>query len=334
MSATSLSPKKMTGGSRRKNIKEPDEGPFFKIRSVIDITMQIRRHVTMVSNVWSWTAATTTPFRMSLPGLMRVVCGSETFTVPGFLLEELEGATDRPFVPSLCAESSPRERSQGGGGPLGIALGGPTRQVTEVRVRCPTPYFSHVLLLVKMRWLLRLHSACCELDYRVCSMKNIMLGMQYVILQQHAEHECDSVFSTNVSESAGSFVNLDSIFDDIVDQLQKALGISWRAFLQFVSSCDSSKAMHVSLMDSINSPKIVPTDDLAVVIDTIFLTNFLRQPRSGPAGKLQEFIVACREFGLAPLEVPPLRGARDLVAFSTAKTDHEYRVVISLPHFL
>lgn len=303
----SLSPK-------RKNVKAPDEGPFFKIRSVLDIYKQVRNFVGMVTNVWSLTAATTTPFKMALPGLMRVTCGNEVFTVPGFIVQELENAADAPFSPSLSTIAS----DPGGSRPSSRDSG--VRRVREVRLRHATPYFSQILLLVKMRWLLKLHSACCELDYKVCSLKNLLLGMQFVVLQHHAESECDNVFATKVSVPAGAFLNLDSLIDDIVDQLQKALGIAWRPFLEFVSSCDPTRAMQSSLLDGIAPPRVVSTGDLAVVVDTIFLASFMRQSMRGPGGKLLEFLQDCREFGIAPLDVPPLRGARDLLVWATART--------------
>lgn len=309
--------------AKRRVVKAPDEGPFFKVKSVLDIYKQIRSFVGMVSNVWSLTAATTTPFKMALPGLMRVVSGHEVFTVPSFLLQEFEVAADTPFSPAL---SSPPPDGLGGGGGAGGAGSRPgsrdlvVRRVHEVRLRYATPYFSQILLLVKMRWLLRLHSACCELDYRVCSLKNILLGMQFVVLQHHADVECDSIFDTKVPQQTGAFLNLDSLFDDIVDQLQKALGVAWRPFLEFVSSCDASKAMHSSILDGLAPPKVVFTDDLAVVVDTIFLASFLRQSMRGPAGKLQELMEDCREYGLAALDIPPLRGARDLIVWASART--------------
>jgi len=306
--------------SRRRSVKAPDEGPFVKVRSVFDICKQVRGFVEMVSNVWSWTAATTTPFRMSLPGLVRVSVGIETFAVPGFLLQELENAADAPlFVPPWPTKASPSTPMSSGGYPS-VTSSVSSSRVQDVRIQYSTPYFSQILLLVKMRWLLRLHCACCELDYRVCSLKNIILGMQFVVLQQYGDAECDNIFDTKVSQHIGSFLNLDSMFDDIVDQLHRSLGTSWRPFLDFVASCDPTKAVHASLIDSMRTPKVVPTDGLAVVIDTIFLANFLRQSMNCRASRLRDFHEDCRQFGIAALDFPPLHGARDLLAWATART--------------
>merc|ERR1719356_963169 len=103
-----------------------------------------------------------------------------------------------------------------------------------------TPYFKHIVVLLKLRWLLRLHSACCELDYKMCSCANLIKGIQYVALQQYAEAEADSIFDSKVNVS-GSHVNVESLTDDIFDQLQRALGKSWQPFLEYVSTCDPTR---------------------------------------------------------------------------------------------
>jgi len=291
--------------SRRKSIQVPRDGTFIQIKSVFDIYKQVRVLVGMVSNVWSWTCSTTTLFRQVLPGLARVHVGNDIFTVPGYLLQELETIS----VPTKPATSSFLNHTS-------VTHPG----VQDVQIRHATPYFSHVLLLLKLRWLLRLHSACCELDYKVCSLKNLILGIQYVVLQQHEEVECDSIFDTKVSRHIGSHLNLESVFDDIVDQLQRALGGAWRSFLEYVASCDPSRSLHISKMDStITQPSVVSNDALAVVIDTIFLANFLRQSRQGSASRLRELFADLHMLGVAMPEVPPLRQAQYLRAWAKAR---------------
>lgn len=290
-------------GARRRSIQVPREGKYIHIKSVIDIYTQVRMRVDMVSNVWSLAAPCTTAFRLALPGLARVHVASRVFTVPGFLLQDLESVLDE----------MPRQSQD----PWSMTA---QPKVHGFRLRFPSPYFSQIVLLIKLRWLLKLHAACCELDYKVCSFKNVLLGMQYVVLQQQGDRECDNVFDSKVSQHIGDFLNLDSLFDDIVDQLQRALGVSWRPFVEYVSTCDANQAVHFSLIESMCTPKVFSTDGLGVVIDTIFLANFMRQRREG-ASHLREFNEDCRRLGVAVLEVPPLRGARDLVAWATSQTN-------------
>merc|ERR1719450_924442 len=97
-----------------------------------------------------------------------------------------------------------------------------TPQVTILEATCKmnTPYFKHIVLLLKLRWLLRLHSACCELDYKMCSFSPLIKGLQIVSVQQCAEVETDSVFEKKVSQNVGAHINMESIVDDIFDQLQ------------------------------------------------------------------------------------------------------------------
>merc|ERR1712178_666496 len=135
--------------------------------------------------------------------------------------------------------------------------------VQEVYVKHHSAYFPHIVLLLKLRWILRLHSACCELDYKMCSLKNFIMGLQYVLLQQHAEAEADSGFDHKVVQHVGSHINLESMLDDFTDQLQRALGKSWRAFLEFVSTCDPGRSVHASQMDMSTKAIVIPNDSLA-----------------------------------------------------------------------
>merc|ERR1719183_922778 len=118
--------------------------------------------------------------------------------------------------------------------------------VQEVYVQYETSYFPYIILLLKLRWLLRLHSACCELDYKMCSLKNLIMGLQVVCLQQHAEAEADSGFDAKVVQHIGSHINLESTLDDITDQLQRALGKSWGVFLEYAATCDPARSAHGS----------------------------------------------------------------------------------------
>lgn len=293
--------------ARRKSIRVPQDGTFLQIKSVFDIYKQVRLLVGMVSNIWGWTRSTTTLFRQVLPGLARVHVGDQTYTVPGYLLQDLEGLTSATLTKTMNPHKT------------GGAVTDPS--VQDLVIRHATPYFPHVILLLKLRWLLRLHSACCELDYKVCSLRNLILGIQYVVLQQHEEVECDSVFDTKVSRHIGSHLNLESVFDDIVDQMQRALGGSWRSFLEYIGSCDPSRRLEISKMDStISAPKLMSNDPLAVVIDTIFVANFLRQSRKEGTSSLPSFFKELEILGIAVPEVPPLREAQHLRAWAKARS--------------
>jgi hypothetical protein len=192
--------------------------------------------------------------------------------------------------------------------------------VQEVYVKHHSNYFPHIILLLKLRWLLRLHSACCELDYKMCSLRNLIMGLQYVVLQQHAEAEADSGFDNKVVQHIGSHINLESVLDDLTDQLQRALGKSWKGFLEFVATCDPARSVYASQMDMSKKAIVVPNDSLAAVVDTIFISDFLRQPRTGTTGRLRDLYDDLELLGIPAPELPSLRGAVNLRAWATAKT--------------
>jgi len=293
--------------ARRRSMKVPKEGIMMSVTSVMDIYQQVRMLVGMVANVWGWSMQTTTSYKQVIPGLVRVNpgVGKETFVMPGFYLQDIEYTiSSTPSSPGLTRGTTSSKS-----------------MVQDVTLKHTSRYFTQVKLLLKIRWLLRLHSAGCELDYKMCSLRNLILGMQYVVLQQCAEVECDSIFDSKVQQTAGQHLNLESVIDDIADQLHRALGTAHKHFLEFVASCDPSRAVHFSKMESpITTPPILPNDQLSVALDTIFLTNFLRQPRKEAACKLQELYDELETLGLPQPEVPPLRGAQHLRAWAKAQT--------------
>jgi len=293
--------------ARKKACQEPYAGRQPPIKNVFDILEQTRVLVGMIQNVWGWSNNTTTLFRNCLPGLCRVHVGKDVFILPGYLLQDVS-------LGEHALSASPSRKS----GLSHTSITDPS--VQEVYVQHHTFYFPYIILLLKLRWLLRLHSACCELDYKMCSLKNLIMGLQVVCLQQHAEAEADSGFDGKVVQHIGSHVNLESALDDITDQLQRALGKSWNSFLEFVSTCDPSRSAHGSQMDRTKSPIVVSNDYLASVIDVIFVADFLRQPRTKILGRLDLLYGDLKALGIPEPVLPPLRGAAHLRAWAIAKT--------------
>jgi len=296
-------------GRRRATGKEP---PTLQLRclNVFDILHQSRMTVGMIANAWGWTNFTTQLFRQVTPGLCRVHVGKDSYVLPGFLLQDVGNFT---FGQPPASASVQGRRVVAGGG----AVTDPA--VQDVYTRHSSLYFPHMILLLKLRWFLRLHSACCELDYKMCSLKNLILGLQYVVLQQWSEAQADSVFDSKVMRHIGAHLNLESVVDDIIDQLQRALGKSWRGFLEFVATCDPSRCLYTSQMD-LSPPQVVPNDFLAGVIDTTFVAYFLRTRRQASTSLLRELYEDLELLGIPVPELPPLRGAVNLRAWAIAKT--------------
>lgn len=293
-----LQPTRVSAGQRKGQAAEPKGHLNVKIFSVPDIYSHTRVLVGMIANVWNWNHTSTSLYRQILPGLAKVHCGNETYIVPGHLLQDLDTLN---LVPASSLHGQ-------------IAVS--NAHVAEVRLRHASPYFPQVIVLLKLRWLLRLHSACCELDYKMCSFRHLILGLQYVVLQQHAEAYADNIFDSKILHSAGAHLNLESVLDDVTDQLHRAMGSAWRGFLEFVATCDPSRAVHSSAMEQ--TAKIVSNGGLSAALDIVFVANFLRQPRTNTSGRLRELYEDLEALGMQLPELPPLRKAANLRAWSKA----------------
>eukprot|EP00434_Breviolum_minutum_P000291 symbB.v1.2.000241.t2/scaffold4.1/size633627/23 len=252
-------------------------------------------------------------------------------------VEENDIAGTKPEKTDSCVVNQPEKKRKSEGNfkilnvqdldvlPLSRAAKTPGQRgeppVTDVALKTPTKSFSQIKVLLKLRWLLRLHSACCELDYKMCSLRNIILGMQYVVLQECAEVACDSIFDTKVQQNVGAHLNLESVLDDIADQLYRSLGKAHKAFLEYVASCDPTRSVHFSQIDSpLTPPQVQSNEQLATALDTIFITNFLRQSQRESSCTLREFLDDLEALNLQAPEIPPLNGAQYLRAWALAKT--------------
>eukprot|EP00928_Gymnodinium_smaydae_P079811 TRINITY_DN63655_c0_g1_i1.p1 TRINITY_DN63655_c0_g1~~TRINITY_DN63655_c0_g1_i1.p1 ORF type:complete len:674 (-),score=127.08 TRINITY_DN63655_c0_g1_i1:182-2101(-) len=272
------------------------------IKSVFDIHKAVRVLVHFTSSRWNAENGTQSCFRQVLPGLARVHVGdTDEYVVPGFLLQDLE-----PVI----------TRSEPTGKKENIMITDPA--VQDVYVKFHTPYFKHIIVLLKIRWLLRLHSACCELDYKMCSIATVVKGIQYVALQQWAEAESDSIFDIKVNKQIGSHVNLESLLNDIIHQLQKGMGGSWRGFLEYVGTCDPNRSVHYSRMD-LSPAQIISNDNIRMMIDTIFVACFLRGRREDVAADLKGLYATIEMLGLQVPVLPPLRAGQNLRIWGKAK---------------
>merc|ERR1719199_2351230 len=76
--------------------------------------------------------------------------------------------------------------------------------------------------------------------------------------------------------------------------------------------------MDSSKKDRHSKPTIVSNDSLAAILDTVFIADFLRLPRS--QGKLRELYDDLEMLGIPAPELPPLNGCANLRAWAIAKT--------------
>ncbi|CAK0883609.1 unnamed protein product [Prorocentrum cordatum] len=225
--------------------------------------------------------------------------------MPGFLLQSMDFAVER------------RQRGERG---LHGRVAVTNVSIQEIHLKKSTTYLPHIAILLKLRWLLRLHSACSELNYKVLATKQLVLHLQHLILQEKTEAMADSMFQTKYSSHVGSHLSLNAVLEDIFDQLKGSLGGSWKGFCEFVASCSPRFALAISDMDggwkhgNTAQHKVVENDSLAMTIDTIFLTNFLRQRRDEEGG-LQGLLKDMESLGIPPLQLPTMQGARNLLNY-------------------
>merc|ERR1719199_2266478 len=73
-------------------------------------------------------------------------------------------------------------------------------------------------------------------------------------------------------------------------------------------------------MDRAKPPVVCSNESLAAVLDSIFIADFLRQPRTQTRGRLRELYDDLEMLGIPAPELPALRGAANLRAWAIAKT--------------
>jgi len=305
--------------TRRKTVRElgvgrstMDEFGAPTIRNVFELYKEVRTICGMIANVWGWTTTNSSQAatRMSLPALVKVFNGGQVHVIPGFLIQDISALNVAFGASRSLREWHPHTKPGISRSPL----------VEVLHLEHPSPYFAQMVILMKLRWLLRLHSAACELDYKLCSFRGIIVGLNYLVLQSHAELTADSGFEKyKVDQHVGSHVQLESVVDDITDQLQRSLGRSWRGFLEYVSTCDPNFTQMNSQMEFLQESEIVSNSGLAQSLDCAFIAQFLRlERRIDSPTRLAELYADMELLGMQLPEVPPLMGAYHLITFVNA----------------
>jgi len=242
-----------------KSLRTLSNGP---IKSVESLYEELREVAYNVTNVWSQRFNTTTMYRMRLPGLVKVIMSGhnaseeKTFLVHRFLLEDT-GLTLKELVDPLNY--------------TGITS---TSISAEAHTHHATVNFEHILLLLKLRWLLKLHSALCELDHKVCSLKTFITSLHRLCLQQSKQAPKDHGFSVKLLPQ---LLNVNSLVDDLIEQLMRNMGQGFGGFVHFVQSCDSKRALYFSATD-FGPAKVHSNSYLTEMLDDIFMSHFLRLP--------------------------------------------------------
>jgi len=242
---------------------------------------EVANIISNAANVWSWTHRTTTPFKIRQPGKVTIVVGEDRFVVERFLLDDWPAFS--------CTGDTVH-----------------TNQASKA--------FPFILTWLKLRWMLKLHSAMVELDSKLCSCKRLIHGILYVIIQQYANLPTDCVFKPKLS-SAGAFLNIDMLLDDVIEQIQKTFGIGFGPFMQYVMSCDPNRSLICSTVD-LSLPRIGSNAKLERMIDCIFFAYLVKLP---PSVRIIDVLTDFEAFQLPIPEIPHV-GIEVLHGWLTAKS--------------
>eukprot|EP00931_Biecheleriopsis_adriatica_P061419 TRINITY_DN36929_c0_g2_i1.p1 TRINITY_DN36929_c0_g2~~TRINITY_DN36929_c0_g2_i1.p1 ORF type:complete len:556 (+),score=109.50 TRINITY_DN36929_c0_g2_i1:25-1692(+) len=275
---------------------------YRKVETFEALQEQIASFVHHLSIVWGQSNLKQNPMSQVMYNSVKVRTARNVYLVPGCLLPELL-ALARWENPSLKVK--------------------PGQAVKEVHLRHDSRYLPHVFLLLKMRWLLRLHSASCELDCKLCSLANVIQGLQHIALQHH-EDVYDSFFDGRDSQNVGH-VHIDVTVENLLDQMQRVLGTSWSAFVKYVESCNPHCSMRMSKTSSLHRlgsrqdrSQLMLNESLAICLETAFVANFLRQ-RPSKGGSLCNLYQYLRRLGVQEPALPKLGGLRHLAAWMAAQ---------------
>ncbi|KAF4708076.1 hypothetical protein FOZ62_024964 [Perkinsus olseni] len=133
-----------------------------------------------------------------------------------------------------------------------------------------TEFLPHVLMRLKLQWLLKLHSAMCEVDYDLCSLRRFFDGLLTVMVRETVDIGGDSVLENKVSKERAT-LSLDLVIDDFIAQLQTRLGVGFDALLSYVATADPNRAIMASLVEPAGQLPVTSTHEVRQMLDDIFI---------------------------------------------------------------
>lgn len=248
-------------------IRKPD------IENVQELYAECQELMKNVSNLWGLAHHTTTTYKMRLPGVTTIHVSDDRFQVQTFLLDG---------IPELAEHLKRNDPCQ----PLVLP---------ELNHN-----FRHVVVWLKLRWLIKLFCACCELDYKLCGVTRLASGLLRIITSQYLITPGDSIF-TDHCKAGGVFLNLESFLDDMMDGFARLMGVGWRDFTSFVSTCGPYRICNSPV--DIDPPKLRDCKYFTNLIHDIFCAYLLRR---GSDTRFMDIIEDIDKFGLPQPEIPQL----------------------------
>jgi len=129
--------------------------------------MEAQTIIRNLSTIWSLSHKTTAIYKLRISGVTPLQVSDERFQVQTFLLEGI------PYLADHLRHVEPYQ-------PL---------KLPELNKN-----FEHITTWMKLQWFVQLHSACSELDYKLCGITRLMRGLLRVITAQFLITPGDSIF--------------------------------------------------------------------------------------------------------------------------------------------
>jgi len=186
--------------------------------------------------------------------------------------------------------------------PLSPSVRGSTNVNTaECFTTVPTIHFQPIMFYFKLRFLLKLHSALCELDNNYCSLQRIIQGMHTLGVQECERCICDNPFEVRRRKQ---LYDPTAVVDDILEQLERGLGKGFECFMNFVQSCDARKALMINKHD-VHMARVSYNDKLEVMVEEIFLSWYC--DFSMKTHRVSEILADIEAFSLPVPRIPMLK---------------------------
>jgi len=229
------------------------------IKNVLVLYEHMREMIFNALNIWKIRYNTTTLYRMKLPGQVVVsIAGAGTkpmrYIVQRFLLHNTN-----LVIEDLKAPLSHTHL-------LNVEMSGKASHTQS------TSNFPHILVLLKLRWLLKLHSAFCELEHKIISLKSMITGLHRLMIQECQDVAGDSGFKR---KRVKQVLDVNSFLDDLIEQILRSFGLAFGGFSHFVTSCDPNKSINISKCD-LSAPRVTSNSQLVEMIDDIFIAYFIK----------------------------------------------------------
>jgi len=241
---------------KKSGFRPLSSGPFVNINELYE---EVREIVYNAGQIWSLRYNTTTLYRMKLPGLVEVVItntsGKETtFLIPRYFLDD-----------TSCVVKDIED-------PLSHTHLMNVNVAGKVNLNLSTGNFPHIMTYQKLRFLLKIHSAFSEMDHHMLSLRNLIVGIHRIMIQECEDQPSGDGFH---SRRLKRTLNLDTLLDDLFEQLTRSFGLAFASFIHFVRSCDPKRSLNFSMVD-LSLPKVTSNQNLSDMIDDIFMAHFLK----------------------------------------------------------